>query len=298
MGGGEITDFEGRVVASSSEGVVAKVGARVRRLREMKGMPRRALAERSGVSLRYLAQLESGDGNISIALLQKVCEALAARMEWVVGAEDPWRSETLRLAELFGAASSETRRRVMDLLKAGQLEPQRRRRIGLIGLRGAGKSTLGRKLGEALGLPFRELNRDIEEQAGMPVADVIALYGQEGYRRLERQAIERVVATDDGVVLAVAGGIVSDPPTFDFLMRHFHTVWLRARPETHMQRVAEQGDVRPMAGNPQAMDELKSILTSREALYAEAEAMIDTEGKSEAESARELLAAVKALGLT
>ena len=103
---------------------------------------------------------------------------------------------------------------------------------------------------------------------------------------------------DDGVVLAVAGGIVSDPPTFDFLMRHFHTVWLRARPETHMQRVAEQGDVRPMAGNPQAMDELKSILTSREALYAEAEAMIDTEGKSEAESARELLAAVKALGLT
>ena len=298
MGGGEITDFEGRVVASSSEGVVAKVGARVRRLREMKGMPRRALAERSGVSLRYLAQLESGDGNISIALLQKVCEALDARMEWVVGAEDPWRSETLRLAELFGAASSETRRRVMDLLKAGQLEPQRRRRIGLIGLRGAGTSTLGRKLGEALGLPFRELNRDIEEQAGMPVADVIALYGQEGYRRLERQAIERVVATDDGVVLAVAGGIVSDPPTFDFLMRHFHTVWLRARPETHMQRVAEQGDVRPMAGNPQAMDELKSILTSREALYAEAEAMIDTEGKSEAESARELLAAVKALGLT
>ena len=152
MGGGEITDFEGRVVASSSEGVVAKVGARVRRLREMKGMPRRALAERSGVSLRYLAQLESGDGNISIALLQKVCEALDARMEWVVGAEDPWRSETLRLAELFGAASSETRRRVMDLLKAGQLEPRRRRRIGLIGLRGAGKSTLGRKLGEALGL--------------------------------------------------------------------------------------------------------------------------------------------------
>lgn len=297
MGAGEITDFEGRIVEAAPEGVVAKVGARVRRLRQTKGMPRRLLAERSGVSLRYLAQLESGDGNISIALLQKVCEALDTRMEWVVGAEDPWRSETWRLAELFGAADSETRRRVMDMLTEGQPEPLRRRRIGLIGLRGAGKSTLGRRLGEALGLPFRELNRDIEEQAGMPVADVIALYGQEGYRRLERQAIERVVATDDAVVLAVAGGIVSEPSTFEYLMRHFHTVWLRARPETHMQRVAEQGDARPMAGNPQAMDELKSILTSREALYAEAEAMVDTEGRSEAESARDLLAAVRGLGL-
>jgi XRE family aerobic/anaerobic benzoate catabolism transcriptional regulator len=131
----------------------------------------------------------------------------------------------------------------------------------------------------------------------MPVIDVMALYGQEGYRRLERQALERVVATSDAVVLAVAGGIVAEPATFALLLRHFHTIWLRALPETHMRRVAEQGDHRPMAGNPKAMDELKSILASREALYAQAEASIDTEGKSLAESEKELLEVARRLGV-
>ena len=185
----------------------------------------------------------------------------------------------------------------METLIAAEPSGARRQRISLIGLRGAGKSTLGRKLGAALSLPFAELNRDIEEQSGMPVADVIALYGQEGYRRLERQALERVVATSDAVVLAVAGGIVSEPETFAFLLRHFHTIWLKAPPETHMRRVAEQGDTRPMAGNSKAMEELKSILTSREALYARAEGMIDTEGKTPDQSAWELVDEVKRLGI-
>jgi XRE family aerobic/anaerobic benzoate catabolism transcriptional regulator len=185
----------------------------------------------------------------------------------------------------------------MDLLTAAQPAQLRRQRVALIGLRGAGKSTLGRGLGSALSIPFVELNRDIEEQSGMPVADVMALYGQEGYRRLERQALERVVATSDQVVLAVAGGIVSEPETFAFLLRHFHTIWLKAPPEIHMKRVLDQGDVRPMAGNPQAMAELTSILTSREALYAKAESAIDTEGRSIEESARDLVAAVRALGI-
>ena len=192
-------------------------------------------------------------------------------------------------AQAFAAAPSSARQKIQEILAAAEPARLRRQRIGLIGLRGAGKSTLGRRLGAELSLPFVELNRDIEEQSGMPVTDVMALYGQEGYRRLERQALERVVATSDSVVLAVAGGIVSEPPTFAFLLRHFHTIWLKAPPETHMRRVAEQGDHRPMAGNPKAMDDLKSILTSRETLYAQAEASVDTEGRSVEESVRELI---------
>ena len=298
----EITNFRGEVVSAGAQpddvdGFIATVGERVRKVRQRKGMSRRVLSEMSGVSQRYLAQLENGDGNISIGLLYRVAQALDHRFEWLVGVEDPWSSETETVARLFSASSANLRQKVLDLLQSAEPARLRRQRIGLIGLRGAGKSTLGRKLGAALKLPFLELNRDIEEQSGMPVADVMALYGQEGYRRLERQALERVVATSDSVVLAVAGGIVSEPETFAYLLRHFHTIWLKAPPETHMRRVQEQGDDRPMAGNAKAMDELKSILTSREALYAKAEGAIDTEGRTPEESAADLVEEVKRLGV-
>jgi XRE family aerobic/anaerobic benzoate catabolism transcriptional regulator len=298
----EITNFRGDVVegggrAGDVDAFIAKVGERVRAVRHRKGMARRVLSELSGVSQRYLAQLENGDGNISIGLLYKVAEALDHRIEWLVGVEDPWGSQSERVAQLYSSATAPVRRRVMEILVAAEPAQSRRQRIGLIGLRGAGKSTLGRRLGAALSFPFVELNSDIEEQSGMPVTDVMALYGQEGYRRLERQALERVVATSDQVVLAVAGGIVSEPSTFQFLLRHFHTIWLKAPPETHMRRVAEQGDERPMAGNPKAMDDLKSILTSREALYAQADAEVDTEGRMPEESVRDLVDIVRKLGI-
>ena len=298
----EITNFRGDAVPASPgpsevDAFIAVVGERVRKVRQRKGMARRVLSELSGVSQRYLAQLENGDGNISIGLLFRVAQALDHRVEWLVGAEDPWGSETETVARLFTSSSANLRQKVLELLRSAEPARWRRQRIGLIGLRGAGKSTLGRKLGASLALPFVELNRDIEEQSGMPVADVMALYGQEGYRRLERQALERVVVTSDSVVLAVAGGIVSEPETFAFLLRHFHTIWLKAPPETHMRRVQEQGDERPMSGNAKAMDELKSILTSREALYAKAEGMIDTEGKTPEQSAADLMAEVKRLGV-
>jgi XRE family aerobic/anaerobic benzoate catabolism transcriptional regulator len=296
----EIVNFQGEVIdggARSDDAFIAKVGVRVRQVRQRKGMTRRALSETSGVSQRYLAQLENGDGNISIGLLHKIAQALDHRIEWLVAAEDPWSSETERFAQLFASAPAGARQKVLEILSAAEPARLRRQRIALIGLRGAGKSTLGPRLGSALGWPFIELNRDIEEQSGMPVNDVMALYGQEGYRRLERQALERVVATSDSVVLAVAGGIVSEPATFSLLLRCFHTIWLKAPPETHMRRVAEQGDHRPMAGNPKAMDELKSILLSREALYAQAEASVDTEGRSVEESERDLIEAVRRLGM-
>ena len=296
----EITNFKGVAQKTTSESqsdamvamLLKRVGERVRKARELKGIPRRVLSEISGVSPRYLAQLESGEGNISIGLLQKVAVALDYRIEWLVGAEDPWSSDTMRVADLVRRAGFHTRQEVIDLLSPDTETDMRASRICLIGLRGAGKSTLGAMTGERLGVPFVELNREIEEQSGMPVNELLAFYGQEGYRKLEAQALERVIATHDAMILAVAGGIVSDPQTYTMLLAHFHTVWLKAAPEDHMERVRAQGDTRPMGGNPEAMDELKSILTSREALYGRALSQIDTSGRSLEETLDELIGVI------
>lgn len=274
--------------------LIARVGERVRRARELKGIPRRVLSDISGVSPRYLALLEAGDGNISIALLHRVARALGHRIDWLVSEDDPWTSDALRAADLFRAAPAETRARVLGLLAPPPDQAQRRRRICLIGLRGAGKSTLGARAGAALGLPFVELNREIEGQAGMAVNEVLALYGQEGYRRLEAQALGRITAAHDALILAVAGGIVAEPETYKILLTQFHTIWLRAAPEDHMARVRAQGDTRPMAGNPEAMDQLRHILTSREALYDQAGAKLDTSGRTVDESLADLLALIAA----
>jgi XRE family transcriptional regulator, aerobic/anaerobic benzoate catabolism transcriptional regulator len=274
---------------------LALVGERVRRARERSGISQRMLSELSQVSLRYLVQLEGGTGNISIALLWRIAEALNHRIEWLVGADDPWTSEVVRSSELLRSATREQRRRVMRILDPDEPARLREKRVCLIGLRGAGKSTLGRILGRELSLPFIELNREIEEISGMPVTEVMALYGNEGYRRLERQALERVVATSDAVVLAVGGGIVAEPETFAYLLRHFHTIWVKAAPDEHMERVRAQGDLRPMIHNPKAMEELNAILTSREELYSKAEATVDTSGRSIDDSMQDLLKVVRKL---
>lgn len=300
----EITNFRGDVTASEPnsladqevDALLQRVGERVRKARHLKGLPRRVLSEMSGVSPRYLAQLESGSGNISIGLLQRVALALGYRMEWLVTEEDPWTSEALHMAELFRGATKDVRQRVIATLTPQSPEARRAQRICLIGLRGAGKSTLGAMAGAALNIPFVELNRQIEEQSGMPVNEVLALYGQEGYRRLEAQALERVLSTYETMVLAVAGGIVAEPDTYATLLDRFHTVWIKASPKEHMSRVLAQGDTRPMAGNPEAMDQLKSILASREALYAKAEARIDTAGRTIEQSLDELLSIIRDRG--
>ena len=295
----ELTNFRGEVQNASSQAdlevaaLIARVGERVRRARDRKGIPRRVLSEKSGVSPRYLAQLEAGEGNISIGLLQRVAHALDHKIEWLVGSDDPWSSEALRIADLYRSADSQTQARVLATLTPEPVEAARGHRICLIGLRGAGKSTLGTRAGETLGVPFVELNREIEEQSGMPVDDLMALYGQEGYRRLEAQAIYRVIATHDTMILAVAGGIVAEPETYNHLLARFHTIWIKATPAEHMARVREQGDTRPMAGNPEAMDQLKSILTAREALYERALAKLDTSGRTEDESLEELLTLIR-----
>ncbi len=269
--------------------VMARVGDRVRRAREGKGLPRRVLSDISGVSLRYLAQLEAGEGNISIGLLQRVSMALDHRIEWFLAEDDPWSSEALQVADLFRAASDDVRASVIKTLSPEPSQVMRASRLCLIGLRGAGKSTLGRLVGTALGLPFVELNQEIEMQSGMSVDEVIALYGPEGYRKLEGQALARVIANYDKMILAVAGGIVAEPDTYTSLLAHFHTIWVKTSPDEHMARVRAQGDERPMAGNPEAMDQLRSILTSREADYKRAQAVLDTSKKGVDRSVAELV---------
>lgn len=285
----EITTFDGTISQLEDEAVVTAaetdeflhmLGERVRAARARKGISRKVLADLSGVSPRYLAQLETGKGNVSIALLLKIASALGFSIEWLVAKEDPWTSEQAMTRFLFDKATKRQRQKVLEILENGQVENFRNNRIALIGLRGAGKSTLGKMAAKKLGMPFLELNDEIETASGMPVNEVFSLYGQDGYRRLERQALERIVSTHDDLILAVAGGIVSDPDTYNYILRHYSTIWLRARPEEHMARVRGQGDERPMTGNPDAMADLKHILTSRETLYAKAEVELDTSGKT------------------
>jgi XRE family aerobic/anaerobic benzoate catabolism transcriptional regulator len=272
--------------------LLQRVGDRVRRAREARGVPRRVLSEMSGVSPRYLAQLESGAGNISIGLLKRVSLALDLPLDRLVGEEDPWASEVLRAADLFSRANPSVRARAMAALEAQVPEGARAERVCLIGLRGAGKSTLGRMVSADLDVPFVELNEEIAARGGMPVGEIMALYGNEGYRQLEAEALEAVTARHERLILAVGGGLVAETSTYDRLLERCHTIWIKAAPEEHMARVRAQGDLRPMAGNPEAMEQLKTILRAREILYERAHAQLDTSGAELEESARALKALI------
>lgn len=265
-----------------------RVGDRVRAVRTALGMSRRVLSEVSGVSPRYLAQLEGGEGNISIGLLFRVAEALGVTMEMLVSGSD-LPADARRMVEAYAGADRATQEQVRALLSGAATKAGR---ICLIGLRGAGKSTLGAAAAKALGVPFIELNRAIEAAGGMPIAEIMGLYGPEGYRQLEADALDRIVAEHDRAIVAVAGGIVADAQTFERLLDRFHTVWLKASPEEHMARVRAQGDTRPMAGNPQAMAQLRLILTSREPEYSRADAVLDTGGQDVAACLAALLALI------
>jgi len=285
-------DKASTATGKSPEEFVALVGARVREARQRKAISRRILSDKSGVSQRFLAQLENTGGNVSIVLLRRIAEALDHRIEWFIGEDDPWHAETAMLMQQIRAASSAQRDQIKQILEAHEKADIPRGRICLVGLRGAGKSTLGAMLAKAVGLPFVELNRVIAREAGMPVDELIAFYGQEGYRRLEKQALEQLVNETGEMVLEAAGGIVSEAETYRYLLQHFHTVWLKASPQEHMDRVRKQGDERPMAGNPKAMDNLRSILTSRETLYAQAATMINTSAKTREQCLNELVVAI------
>jgi XRE family aerobic/anaerobic benzoate catabolism transcriptional regulator len=268
------------------------LGARVRHLRAMRGMSRKVLSAASGVSERYIAQLESGQGNVSIILLRRVALATGARLEDLIPDADASPDWPI-VRDLLRTASAETVAQVKHLLSGnGAGNARAAERVALIGLRGAGKSTLGRIVAERLGWQFVELNKEIERDNDMSVPEIFALYGQEGYRRFEQAAVRKLIARDGPMLLATGGGIVAEPLTFELVLSSFYTIWIKAEPEEHMRRVREQGDLRPMGGDASAMQELRAILVSREPFYARARGTIDTAGLSVEEAAERLHAAI------
>ncbi len=272
-----------------------QLGQRVRTMRALRGMSRKVLAKVSGISERYIAQLESGKGNVSIVLLRRVAGAMGAHLEDLIPSSEPIPDWAV-IRDLLRKASPNQIAQAKDMLAGSSpLAPRGASfsGIALIGLRGAGKTTLGRMLAKKIGWSFVELNKEIEAQNGLSVAEIIALYGQEGFRRMEQAALTQLLARKELMVLATGGGIVSEALTFDLILSSFYTIWLKAEPEEHMARVRRQGDLRPMADDRSAMAELRNILVSREPLYARASAVVDTAGLSVDAAAARLIDSVR-----
>jgi XRE family aerobic/anaerobic benzoate catabolism transcriptional regulator len=284
----------GTVVQDTDDSVLAAFGERLRDLRARRGMSRRLLATGAGLSERYLAQLEGGTGNPSFLVLRALAGALDVPIDALIALDDgpDDLQRIVALARTLGPAQlAEARMAFVD--RFGAADPVARRgRIALIGLRGAGKTALGSALGADLGVPFIELDREIEREAGMAMAAIVEFVGQSGYRRLERESLERIVADTPRFVMATGGSIVSEPGTYERLLASCFTVWLRASAREHMERVIAQGDLRPMSGNAASMDDLTRILAGREPLYRRADAVVDTEGQAFETSLAQLRAAV------
>jgi XRE family aerobic/anaerobic benzoate catabolism transcriptional regulator len=277
---------------------LAAIGREVRRHRAKRGMTRRQLAQASETSERYLAQIESGAGNPSASVLRAIAQALdlpAAALLPASGARPAALDAVLDLLARVPEGELPELAKLIEARVARAAGADRARRIALVGLRGAGKSTLGRMLAQHLGWPFIELDRVVEEDYGASIPDLIEMAGTATFRRHERSALERVIATNEAAVITTAGGIVSDPETYALLLRRSHTIWIKARPDDHMSRVMAQGDFRPMAANRAAMADLLAILEARRADYARAEAEVDTSGAALEQSFAALLRVVTAL---
>jgi XRE family aerobic/anaerobic benzoate catabolism transcriptional regulator len=261
------------------------LGERVRTLRSRQGMTRRSVALAADVSERHLANLEYGTGNVSVLVLLQVAQALQCTLAELLGDVTTSSPEWLLIRELLGKRNEADLRRARVQLsemfgEAGNAQ-ERKNRIALIGLRGAGKTALGQRLADDMGFPFIELSREIEQFAGCQISEIHNLYGANAYRRYERRALEEAIQIYPEVVIATPGGLVSDSANFNLLLSHCTTVWLQADAADHMGRVAAQGDMRPMAASREAMEDLKRILEGRSAFYSKADLAINTSGRSE-----------------
>lgn len=285
-----------RIPALREQDFLLFLGKRVRELRNRRGLTRKMLASEADVSERHLAQLEAGEGNVSIVLLRRIAGALSVSLSELFGPASEEPTEKLIIQRFLERLPSHRIEEVVSRLQRefGPEEKARRMRIALMGLRGAGKSTLGFRLGQETGIRFIELDSEIEQDTGMPLAEIFSLYGQSGYRSIERRVLERVLRESGQAILSVGGGIVSEKETYDFLLSNCYTVWIKAQPEEHMSRVIAQGDFRAMAGNDQAMEDLRRILEAREPLYRRADQCVDTSGSTIDESFAKLKAAIQA----
>jgi XRE family transcriptional regulator, aerobic/anaerobic benzoate catabolism transcriptional regulator len=277
-------------------------GERLRTLRARRGLTRKAVAQTADVSERYLANLEHGTGNPSLLILDQIAGALQCPPAELIGDVTASSPEWLLIRELLEGRNETDLQRarvaIGEVLGTGGDRRAKGRRIALIGLRGAGKSTLGHLLAEDLDVPFIELSAEIEKVAGYSIREIQDLYGASAYRRYERRALEETLQIYPEAVVATPGGLVSDPATFNLLLSHCTTVWLQADPEDHMGRVAQQGDMRPMAGNQEAMEDLRRILAGRASFYSKAQLTVDTSRQALPETFQLLRAKVReAIGL-
>jgi XRE family aerobic/anaerobic benzoate catabolism transcriptional regulator len=301
-----VTDIRAQVRAEplaaerlDQQAFVAALGRLVRMARAKRGMTRRQLAQASGASERYLAQIESGSGNPSVIILRSIAQALDVPIVELFPRPDGRSAAMAHILDLLGrvpAAELPAIARGIESRAADAVAADRGRRFALVGLRGAGKSTLGRMLADELGYPFIELDRLVEQDYGAAIPDLIEMAGVATFRRYERACLERVLEQSEAAVIATAGGIVSNPETYALLLRRAHTIWIKARPDEHMSRVMEQGDFRPMAQNREAMSDLVAILEARRADYARADAQLDTSGDTVARSCEKLRAIVARCG--
>lgn len=275
----------------SVAGYIQRIGERVRGVRAQRGITRKDLAKHSGVSERYLAQVETGKANMSISMLWRIAEAMDVGMGDLLPGNESSGIDLAPLRDFIGRLGRDEQKEAYKLLLKHHAGPQGQvGGVALVGLRGAGKTTLGSRLAEEFEIPFVKLSDVIERLAGMEISEVFSLRGQRTYRRLERQALKEVLEKYDKVVLEVGGSLVSEKQTFDLLLGSFFTVWLRASPEEHMRRVAEQGDFRPMEGKmDEAMEDLKHILAERGPYYQAANYTLDTTGRSADDCLQELM---------
>jgi XRE family transcriptional regulator, aerobic/anaerobic benzoate catabolism transcriptional regulator len=286
----EAVDQSRRDAAAAGD-YLTELGARVRAARARRGMTRKILARDSGVSERYLAKLETGEGNISVLVLRQIADAMDMKMLDLVSVGDELTPQMQMLYRLAKQMTEEELAQANDFMRGmlgRKVDEAKAKRIALIGLRGAGKSTLGPILAKRLGFPFVELNKQIEIEFGATLAEIFSLAGQPSFRRFEHRCLKDIIEAQEKVVISTGGSIVANDEAYSLLLQHTHVVWLQAAPAEHMARVVEQGDLRPMAGSQEAMADLKQILQVREPLYGRADKICNTSGRTIEESAQDL----------